>query len=233
MSSPSTPRSRKKPPSSQTSPSSLFSDPYILDRSTSKITLRPHDTVQLFDRSLLTIEHFEHQFDEKSPTDPFSHDLIITVYAVGRRYLRFRECEDLAGFLANDPREVYKSELRERISVQEVYRKVTLRKTNLLYPALQSHTKFTCRYSRRGNSVVSLSPDRADPGRTRVSDPQKRNTFIYGDKVPPAPESRYHFGDAFCGVGGTSAGARMAGLTTRWAFDSDNRTAQVYAQNFP
>jgi hypothetical protein len=231
MSPPYTLRSRKKP----TKPRApIFTDPFVLENYTGSITLNPNETVQLLDRSLLTIEHFEYQMKEKIPTDPSFHILDLAVYAVGRRYFRFRDCDDLAGFLVSDSMEVYKSDYRERIPVTEIVRKVTLVKTNLLYPALQSRHHFTCRYIRRGNSTMSLSPERADPGnRTMVSDTIKRNIFLYGENTSPPPESRYRFGDAFCGVGGTSAGARKAGMKISWAFDADYRTAQVYRRNFP
>lgn len=82
--------------------------------------------------------------------------------------------------------------------------------------------------------MVQLSPKQADAGpRTRVTDLRKRTAFIYDGKPPPVSEDRYYFGDAFCGVGGCSAGARSAGLKIRWAFDADSRTARVYSQNFP
>ena len=32
---------------------------------------------------------------------------MINIFVVGRRYLRFRDCEELGGFLRGDPREVY------------------------------------------------------------------------------------------------------------------------------
>ena len=43
---------------------------------------------------------------------------------------------------------------------------------------------------------------------------------------------RYTFGDAFCGVGGCSAGARMAGLRPVWAFDADESVCNIYSENF-
>ena len=44
---------------------------------------------------------------------------------------------------------------------------------------------------------------------------------------------RYTYGDAFAGAGGSSAGARMAGLDIKWAFDADPAACEVYSQNFP
>jgi hypothetical protein len=61
--------------------------------------------------------------------------LVINVFVVGRRYLRFRDREDLGGFLRNDSREVYQvgngkrtviGPDRPRYSVHQIHRKVNL-----------------------------------------------------------------------------------------------------------
>ncbi|KAI9722538.1 MAG: hypothetical protein M1828_004533 [Chrysothrix sp. TS-e1954] len=41
------------------------------------------------------------------------------------------------------------------------------------------------------------------------------------------------FGDAFCGAGGVSQGARMGGIDVLWGCDNDERTCQAYACNLP
>ena len=43
--------------------------------------------------------------------------------------------------------------------------------------------------------------------------------------------SHYTFADAFCGAGGTSIGARDAGLHIKWAFDHDVNAIDTYALN--
>jgi DNA (cytosine-5)-methyltransferase 1 len=43
---------------------------------------------------------------------------------------------------------------------------------------------------------------------------------------------RYTFGDAFCGAGGVSCGARRAGLHMKWAFDKSEHAATTYRLNF-
>ncbi|KAJ5825393.1 hypothetical protein N7474_002531 [Penicillium riverlandense] len=43
----------------------------------------------------------------------------------------------------------------------------------------------------------------------------------------------YTFGDAFCGAGGLSCGAREAGLSIRWAFDLSTHAITTYGRNFP
>lgn len=42
----------------------------------------------------------------------------------------------------------------------------------------------------------------------------------------------YTFGDAFCGGGGASCGARQAGLQLKWAFDSNQDAIMTYRLNF-
>lgn len=43
---------------------------------------------------------------------------------------------------------------------------------------------------------------------------------------------KYTFGDAFCGAGGTSAGAHRAGLKMKFAFDLDKDACNTYRLNF-
>ncbi|KAL3456076.1 S-adenosyl-L-methionine-dependent methyltransferase [Aspergillus heterothallicus] len=44
---------------------------------------------------------------------------------------------------------------------------------------------------------------------------------------------KYTFGDGFCGAGGVSCGAEIAGLQPTWAFDSSCHAADTYRLNFP
>ncbi|KAL8673547.1 MAG: hypothetical protein Q9168_002036 [Polycauliona sp. 1 TL-2023] len=43
---------------------------------------------------------------------------------------------------------------------------------------------------------------------------------------------RYTFGDSFCGAGGCSRGAQLAGLRVVWGFDFDLASIDSYAKNF-
>ena len=43
---------------------------------------------------------------------------------------------------------------------------------------------------------------------------------------------QYTFGDAFCGAGGTSEGARQANLEVKWGFDQNASAMKTYALNF-
>lgn len=49
----------------------------------------------------------------------------------------------------------------------------------------------------------------------------------------PSTKRKYKFGDAFCGGGGMSSGARSAGLVNTWSFDSNIDAATTYRKNFP
>jgi len=191
------------------------------------VTLSVNETVELSDRSLLTIDHFE-----KLITD----GVVFSVHIVGIQYHRFKDADDLAAFLVMDSREVYMSG-RGRVSVDLVSRKIKLVKTNIRYPAFKSAdaNTYVCRYSRTKESIVGLSCEQADEGRTRLDSRRQRNMFIYRRANPPVrhPLARYTFADGFCGVGGSSSGARMAGLEVTWSFDSDDDASSAFSKNFP
>lgn len=53
--------------------------------------------------------------------------------------------------------------------------------------------------------------------------------------VPPSqdPVTQYTFGDAFCGAGGTSCGARWAGLRIRWGVDRNIPAITAFQANYP
>lgn len=216
----------------------VFHDPYTLEQPNGeeRMVLFPKDTVEVFDhdrgRSLLTIKYFEQEFSHPEE-EPGSMN--IRVFIVGRRYIRFRDYEDLGGFLAQSPYEVCETS-RGRYNISQIRRKVKLIKTNNHeYREFQAPSTFLCRYIRRENAIVGLSAEQADEGRTRIDDTRKRNMFIHHRAKPPVrqPRARYTFGDGFCGVGGCSAGARMAGLNVKWAFDADPATCRIYSENFP
>lgn len=74
-------------------------------------------------------------------------------------------------------------------------------------------------FSSLGRRARSISADHG---------PRKRRS-------PPMPKKRhqYTFGDAFCGVGGATQGAKQAGLSPRWAMDFDECAIQAYSDNHP
>ncbi|KAL2811785.1 S-adenosyl-L-methionine-dependent methyltransferase [Aspergillus granulosus] len=49
----------------------------------------------------------------------------------------------------------------------------------------------------------------------------------------PKDSRKYTFGDGFCGAGGVSCGAELAGLQITWAFDLSRHAADTYRLNFP
>ncbi|KAE8151262.1 S-adenosyl-L-methionine-dependent methyltransferase [Aspergillus avenaceus] len=49
-----------------------------------------------------------------------------------------------------------------------------------------------------------------------------------GDKT----RRKYTFGDGFCGAGGVSCGAQLAGLQLKWAFDNSEHAIDTYRLNF-
>lgn len=64
----------------------------------------------------------------------------------------------------------------------------------------------------------------------KVSDGPKT---VHSKSIPAVISGqRYTFGDAFCGAGGTSRGAIMAGLRVKWGFDFDLPACRTYARNF-
>lgn len=111
-------------------------------------------------------------------------------------------------------------------------------------------------------SVEYLSVDETDEGYGCTSTELRRDwrgaTTPFGDaEQSPAPSSTltagptvidltetaaidltgardraYTFGDAFCGAGGTSCGARQAGLSVRWGSDRDKHAVETYELNF-
>ncbi|MCJ1283135.1 hypothetical protein MMC26_002462 [Xylographa opegraphella] len=50
---------------------------------------------------------------------------------------------------------------------------------------------------------------------------------------PDRRPQTYTFGDGFCGCGGVSRGATIAGLSLQWAFDFESQMCTSYTSNFP
>jgi len=61
---------------------------------------------------------------------------------------------------------------------------------------------------------------------------QNVETININDEWETGVMRSYTFGDAFCGAGGASKGARDAGLFVRWGFDSDEEALRTYMVNF-
>ncbi|KAI9833796.1 MAG: hypothetical protein M1819_003531 [Sarea resinae] len=56
--------------------------------------------------------------------------------------------------------------------------------------------------------------------------------LTFARSLNPTLKRRYTFGDCFCGVGGTSRGAKDAGYRVQWGFDFDATAINAYCQNF-
>ncbi|KAI9647927.1 hypothetical protein NHQ30_004316 [Ciborinia camelliae] len=83
------------------------------------------------------------------------------------------------------------------------------------------------------SGVIDLSPS---PQPSRSSSFATTN----GPRSPSLKEPRtlalgqtYTYGDAFCGGGGTTRGAVMAGLRVKWGFDFDSHACTTWRLNFP
>ncbi|KAI9759201.1 MAG: hypothetical protein M4579_002488 [Chaenotheca gracillima] len=99
-------------------------------------------------------------------------------------------------------------------------------------------TPSTPKRSRSGFVEGQLSPPssrkRLQRSRNNQSETPGRKTSTthsMGPIVQPK-ERKYTFGDVFCGAGGASRGAHMAGLQVMWGVDKDFAAVQTYQQNF-
>lgn len=59
-----------------------------------------------------------------------------------------------------------------------------------------------------------------------------RNPRILDLTLGPSHSQRYTFGDAFCGGGGASCGAKGAGVYVGWGFDFSPNAMDTYKRNF-
>ncbi|KAL8681269.1 MAG: hypothetical protein Q9186_002580 [Xanthomendoza sp. 1 TL-2023] len=66
--------------------------------------------------------------------------------------------------------------------------------------------------------------DATDERRAKETEPRR--------PMEPSTGHRYTFGDAFCGAGGASRGAKEAGYRIEWGFDCDLAAIQAYSENF-
>jgi hypothetical protein len=90
-------------------------------------------------------------------------------------------------------------------------------------------------------TVISIDDDDEKPSLTEY----KQETNVQTDSLGPTSEkksrvlsdqrgqSRYTVGDGFCGAGGVSRGAVMAGMAVLWAFDMEPEMCASYGKNFP
>ncbi|ESZ98456.1 hypothetical protein SBOR_1118 [Sclerotinia borealis F-4128] len=85
------------------------------------------------------------------------------------------------------------------------------------------------------NGVIDLSPS-PSPHHSRSSSLATYNGSTSPSIKKPrtlAPGQTYTYGDAFCGAGGTTRGAVMAGLRVKWGFDFNHHACTTWRLNFP
>lgn len=84
-------------------------------------------------------------------------------------------------------------------------------------PSSPEHFTTKVKHGPGNQGSISSSPSPSSPADSRKS------------REP----SKYTFGDCFCGGGGMSRGALMAGLDVQWGFDSNPHACDTYVSNFP
>ena len=80
-------------------------------------------------------------------------------------------------------------------------------------------------------SEVGLAPNNCD--RSQYESMPAYSSFSGATRSNLALSRRYTFGDLYCGSGGMSRGAELAGLCVSWGLDSDPRATTAFGMNFP
>jgi hypothetical protein len=187
-----------------------------------ELDLAVGDTVQLSNGTLLTITHFHHAIPEVGDGD--GH-----VEIVGKAYAPLCSTFDYGYFQARYKKEVYEMPEEGRFALSEFVRTVRLILTNRVFPEMYDSTakhEFYCRYKGTTSSLIRLSASECTQGLATVQEPRLRKP--YGPQHRGRPQTRYTFGDAFCGIGGSANGARKAGLFPLWSFDKDSKCTDLY-----
>ncbi|KAL4954016.1 S-adenosyl-L-methionine-dependent methyltransferase [Aspergillus filifer] len=77
---------------------------------------------------------------------------------------------------------------------------------------------------------------RGETARFGSKEEDELSIVLNGARESQQPDSKlkdkYTFGDGFCGAGGVSCGAELAGLHVKWAFDRCPKAAATYRLNF-
>ena len=80
------------------------------------------------------------------------------------------------------------------------------------------------------SSIGSIEKQNKPPVRAQSSSFNRSN--MVNSRRTGRSLQRYTFGDGFCGCGGVSRGATMAGLSLQWAFDFEEPMCLSYKRNF-
>lgn len=88
--------------------------------------------------------------------------------------------------------------------------------------------------------ILSEGPSKSSLGRcdslqgfSSFLKPSPSSQQAFNPGFSPSARRKYKFGDAFCGGGGMSSGARSAGFTNAWSFDFNIDAVATYRKNFP
>ena len=74
-------------------------------------------------------------------------------------------------------------------------------------------------------------PRRSTSTETLIGDKERLSPGVT-TQTQSSPRHRYTFGDCFCGCGGMSCGAKLAGLEVKWGLDFNREAIRTYQLNF-
>ncbi|ROV98063.1 hypothetical protein VMCG_07030 [Cytospora schulzeri] len=147
------------------------------------------------------------------------------------------------------------------IRPEQIKKTRALIKTNKLFPRdgkprfdaayntpqkIEEFAPLTCRWKMRteyrdaakrkagrsfGGSLTRLAEDEIEKRRDKIPDKELRESWRGPNRSTPG-HSTYTFGDMFCGAGGVSRGAAMAGLDLKVAVDQCHVACKSYRRNF-
>ncbi|KAI5809874.1 S-adenosyl-L-methionine-dependent methyltransferase [Peziza echinospora] len=117
--------------------------------------------------------------------------------------------------------EAYEKEMAERKAMQEMIAK---KKAEELKVMMEHAVDLT-----GGDRIAASPPSKTATAISSTIIP----TVPLSPPGPKAPRNTYTLGDAFCGGGGASCGARLAGFRIRWGVDHNDAAISTYRANFP
>lgn len=83
------------------------------------------------------------------------------------------------------------------------------------------------------SGIIDLFPSSPNSRSSCLSPSSSSPTSSPPEPRRLAPGQTFTYGDAFCGAGGTTRGAVMAGLRVKWGFDFDHHACTTWRLNFP
>ncbi|ODQ56263.1 S-adenosyl-L-methionine-dependent methyltransferase [Saitoella complicata NRRL Y-17804] len=181
-------------------------------------------------------DYFETTFSESEDEPP-------KVVLVGSEFVRPRDIPDFGGFLRDEENEVFLLDESVRVLLMEgvtVKPGWSLVFTNKGLPSGRVSRRLVCRYraerstsSGEGGLRTFLEDEVPEwCFGYCVADKVLRDDFLDRETRPRINGSRYRLLDAFCGAGGVSRGALMAGLDVAYGFDFDEDAIRTFRANF-